>query len=147
MALSRRDFGKLALAGIPAVALFERPLFGAAQVAAKPNSKFGGVQIGVITYSYRQMPDQSAEATLKYILDSGINAVELMDTPAELFAGRPAPPVNPAARAGGGGLPGGGGGRAGGTPCVPGQGPAPGAAGARAGGGGGGRRAGAPAEL
>jgi len=102
------------------------------------------VQIGVITYSYRQMPDQSAETTLKYILDSGINAVELMDTPAELFAGRPAAPQNPAARQGGaggaggaraagGGLPGGG--RAGGTPCVPGQGPAPGE-GARAGGGG-----------
>ena len=34
---------------------------------------FNGVQIGTITYSYRSMPDQSAEATLKYILDSGIS--------------------------------------------------------------------------
>ena len=29
------------------------------------------------------MPDQSAEATLKYILDSGISAVELMGGPVE----------------------------------------------------------------
>ena len=33
--------------------------------AAKPNSKIKGVQIGTITYSYRSMPDQSAEATLQ----------------------------------------------------------------------------------
>jgi len=34
--------------------------------AGKPNSKITGVQIGAITYSYRSMPDQSAEATLQY---------------------------------------------------------------------------------
>jgi sugar phosphate isomerase/epimerase len=94
MSYSRREFGKLALAGLPAAALLGRSesIFGAF-AQAKPNSNFGGVQIGTITYSYRQMPDQSAEATLKYILDSGINAVELMDGPVEMFAGAPkAPP-------------------------------------------------------
>lgn len=55
----------------------------------KPNSKINGVQIGVITYSFRSMPDQSAAATLQYILDSGINAIELMGGPAESFAGMP----------------------------------------------------------
>ncbi|GAB3274126.1 hypothetical protein GCM10027347_46820 [Larkinella harenae] len=55
----------------------------------KPNSLINGVQVGVITYSFRDMPDQSAEATLKYILDSGISAVELMGGPAESFAGAP----------------------------------------------------------
>ncbi|MCW5515751.1 sugar phosphate isomerase/epimerase family protein [Muriicola sp. Z0-33] len=55
----------------------------------KPDSRINGVQLGVITYSYRSMPDQSAEATLKYILDSGINAIELMGGPAESFAGMP----------------------------------------------------------
>lgn len=55
----------------------------------KPNSKINGVQIGVITYSYRSMPDQSAEATLQYILESGISAIELMGGPAESFAGMP----------------------------------------------------------
>jgi sugar phosphate isomerase/epimerase len=35
------------------------------------------------------MPDQSAEATLQYVLDSGISAIELMGGPAESFAGAP----------------------------------------------------------
>ncbi|WP_128543409.1 sugar phosphate isomerase/epimerase family protein [Larkinella soli] len=55
----------------------------------KPNSLINGVQIGVITYSFRDMPDQSAEATLQYVLDSGISAIELMGGPAETFAGAP----------------------------------------------------------
>ena len=102
MSYSRREFGKLALAGLPAAALLETPLFGSALVQAKPNSKFSGVQIGVITYSYRSMPDQSGEATLKYVLGSGISGIELMDTPAEISAGRPNPPENPARGAAGG---------------------------------------------
>ena len=60
----------------------------------KPNSMINGVQIGTITYSFRSMPDQSAEATLQYVLDSGINAIELMGDPAETFAGRPENPVD-----------------------------------------------------
>jgi hypothetical protein len=84
MNYSRRDFGKLALSGIPlaAVALSGKKLFA----ADKPNSKFGGVQIGTITYSYRLMPDQSAEAILQYVLDSGINAIELMGAPVDAYA-------------------------------------------------------------
>ncbi len=105
MSYTRREFGKLALAGLPAVALLERPLFGSVLAQGKPNSLFNGVQIGVITYSYRSMSDQSGEATLKYVLDSGINAIELMDGPAEKFAGAPAAPPR-------GGGPGGRGGRA-----------------------------------
>ncbi len=60
----------------------------------KPNSLINGVQLGVITYSFRSLPDQSAEATLKYIVDCGISAVELMGDPAEAFAGKPASPVD-----------------------------------------------------
>lgn len=48
-----------------------------------------GVQIGVITYSFRSMPDQSAEATLGYIQEAGMSATELMGGPAESFAGAP----------------------------------------------------------
>lgn len=55
----------------------------------KPNSLIKGVQIGTITYSFRSMPDQSTEATLKYIVDAGISAIELMGDPVELFAGKP----------------------------------------------------------
>jgi sugar phosphate isomerase/epimerase len=150
MRYTRREFGKLALAGLPAAALLDTPLWA---WQAKPNSKFGSVQVGVITYSYRSMTDQTAEATLKYIVDSGLSATELMDGPVENFLGRPAP----AARGGGPG-----GGRAGGaaapaapagpTPyeqlmagtmptCTPGEGRG---GGARGGGAGGGRGRGEP---
>lgn len=54
----------------------------------KPNSKFFGVQIGVITYSYRSMPG-NAEQLLKYITDSGISAIELMGDQVEEYAGKP----------------------------------------------------------
>jgi sugar phosphate isomerase/epimerase len=53
-----------------------------------------GVQIGVITYSFRSLPDQSAEATLKYVTDCGISAIELMGGPAETYAGMPANKVD-----------------------------------------------------
>ncbi|MDB5240627.1 MAG: xylose isomerase, partial [Spirosoma sp.] len=73
-------------------------LFGAPalirSLGDKPNSLIDGVQIGVITYSFRDMPDQSAEATLHYVLDSGISAIELMGGPAESFAGAPKNSVN-----------------------------------------------------
>ena len=59
------------------------------QAQGKPNSKVKGVQIGAITYSYRSLPDQSLEATLDYIVKSGISSVELMGGPVEKFAGIP----------------------------------------------------------
>ena len=91
MEYTRRDFAKLALASMPAAALLERSLASSVLCAAeRPSSLINGVQIGTITYSYRSMPDQSAEATLKYIVDSGINAIELMNGPAESYAGAPA---------------------------------------------------------
>src|SRR3954452_16981484 len=108
MAYTRREFGKVALAGVPAALVLGRTeslLSGLAQ--AKPNSLINGVQIGAITYSYRSMPDQTAEATLKYILDSGLSAVELMDTPAETTAGAPASGRGDGAGRGGGGRRGG----------------------------------------
>jgi sugar phosphate isomerase/epimerase len=54
---------------------------------AAQGSKINGVQIGVISYSFRSLPDQSAEAILRYCLELGINVVELMGDPAESFAG------------------------------------------------------------
>ncbi len=80
MKYSRRDFGKLAIGTLPvASAILADPRrFFAAQ---KPNSKIDGVQIGTITYSFRSMPDQSAEATLGYITTAGLSACELMNGP------------------------------------------------------------------
>ena len=68
----------------------------------KPHSVIDGVQIGTITYSYRSMPDQSAEATLRYIVESGISQIELMGGPAESFAGAPSGRGSEVGRGGGG---------------------------------------------
>src|SRR5438128_9182163 len=89
MAYTRREFGKLAVAALPAAAVVRAESIFGAFADAKPNSLIDGVQIGTITYSYRSMPDQSAEATLKYIVESGISAVEQMGGPVESFAGAP----------------------------------------------------------
>jgi sugar phosphate isomerase/epimerase len=157
MSYSRREFGKLALAGLPAAAVLGRAesLFGAF-AQAKPNSLVNGVQIGAITYSFREMPDQSAEATLKYILDSGMSAVEIMGGPVESFAGIPrAEGGGGRGGRGGGGRGPGGRGREGAADEIPNRGswngvacvlPEDAAAAARAGGGGG-RGRGTPTEL
>lgn len=103
MEYSRREFGKLALA--TAVLPLSRLRLIA---AAKPNSVFGGVQIGTITYSFRSLPS-SAEQVLQYCVDCGISAIELMSNVAESYAGAP--------NQGRGGIPGGmPGGMPGGTP-------------------------------
>jgi len=57
--------------------------------ASKNRSEFGGVQVGAITYSYRSMPDQSLNAVLNYIVESGLSSVELMGDVAERYAGLP----------------------------------------------------------
>lgn len=87
---SRRSFllkGSLATAGF----LFTQPSSWAKALDAprKPDSKFKGVQVGVITYSYRSMP-HDIHQLLKYIVDSNISAVELMGGAVEEYAGIPA---------------------------------------------------------
>ena len=90
---TRRQFLGATAALVAGTVASSSKLFGAPalirSLGDKPNSLFKGVQIGVITYSYRDMPDQSAEATLQYVLDSGVSAIELMGGPAESFAGAP----------------------------------------------------------
>ena len=112
MRYTRREFGKLAIAGLPASALAARSFDARAQTT-RPNSVINGVHLGTITYSYRSMPDQSAEATLKYVVESGISEIELMGGPVENFAGAPPMPR------GGGGPGGPGGGGRGGQPPTP----------------------------
>lgn len=90
--ITRRKFIGKSSAFVAGTTLIGPSIFGAPALIKshnKPNSLINGVQIGVITYSFRSMSDQSAEATLKYVLDSGISAIELMGDPAEDFAGRP----------------------------------------------------------
>jgi sugar phosphate isomerase/epimerase len=79
MNYTRRDVGKIALAALPVARL----------AAAKPNSKFAGVQVGVISpYSFHGMPSD-AGSLLKDMVELGINACELQSPPAEQFAGAP----------------------------------------------------------
>ncbi len=95
--VSRRRFLGTTAAALTGMAVGAPSLFGAPGILRnynKPNSLIKGVQIGVITYSFRSMEDQSAEATLQYVLDTGINAIELMGDPAESFAGKPENPVD-----------------------------------------------------
>ncbi len=60
-----------------------------ADACARKSSKFGGVQIGAITYSYRSMPDQSVKAILDYLVQSGLSSAELMGDAVEKYAGIP----------------------------------------------------------
>jgi hypothetical protein len=77
MSLTRRDLGRLALAALPASLL------------AKPDSKWGGVQIGInVPYSYRGLPG-SAEDVLIMTTGLGLSAVELRSQPVEAFFGAP----------------------------------------------------------
>src|SRR5215468_1467352 len=117
MLYTRRDIGKIALATGAASRLM---------AAEKPNSKFGGVQIGTITYSFRALPS-SADQVLQYCLDCGISAIELMSNVAESYAGAPSqggrgfgpPPGGPGRGPGGPGAVAQGRGRGGRAPLTP----------------------------
>jgi sugar phosphate isomerase/epimerase len=73
---SRRDFGKLVLAGLPL-----------SMMLAKPDSKINGVQIGAITYSFRTIP--SAEDIIKAYVTIGLSEAEVMSQHVEQLAGAP----------------------------------------------------------
>ena len=111
MEFTRRDLGKIALASVPLSRAF----------AAKTiNSKFGGVQVGAITYSFNRIASPDPEAIIKAYVEIGLGEAELMSNHCEALAGAPAMPAF--------GRGGGGGGAAGRAPGGPGPGGAPGAA-------------------
>lgn len=101
--ISRRNFGKAAIGAAPiAHAILSGPAwaqtpppagapagFGRGGPPPKPNSNFGGVQIGVITYSFRQ--GVAATDLVSILTRLGINSVEIMSNHAEALAGAPAP--------------------------------------------------------
>src|SRR5437773_6492268 len=76
MFYTRRDVGKFALAALPMA-----KAFGAI------DSKFNGVQIGAITYSFRSMTDTGE--VIKAMVEIGLGEAELMSSHAESAAGAP----------------------------------------------------------
>ncbi len=100
MPYTRREFGHLALAGLPASGL----LLGAGSTVAsafmaKPNSRFAGVQIGMnVPYNFGATPVLTSDEVLQRCVQLGVSAVELRSQPVEAFMGLPAT-VASAARA------------------------------------------------
>lgn len=92
-----------------------------AVAARNIDSKFGGVQIGAITYSFNRIASPDPEAIIKAYVEIGLGEAELMSNHCEALAGAPAMPMF--GRFGGGRGPGGPGGPPpAGTPGAP---PAP----------------------
>ena len=80
MHYTRRDFGKLALAAAP---------LAGAYAAAPIDSKFHGVQIGAITYSFNSIANPDPEAIIRAYVEIGLGETELMSNHCEALAGAP----------------------------------------------------------
>jgi len=94
MLYTRREIGRLALAGVPLAALSKAEILG----AGKPNSKWEGVQVGMnVPYNFGDNM-MSAEETLERCLQLGVSAVELRSQPVEQFLGVPVALIAPRGR-------------------------------------------------
>jgi sugar phosphate isomerase/epimerase len=91
--LSRRKFlgstATVAAFSIMPVNLFSKDTLVAKNLAGTaPDSGFGGVKIGAITYSWRSMPG-GVDNIIKYCNETGISSIELMSNDVEEFLGAP----------------------------------------------------------
>jgi len=84
MEITRRSAGKLALAALPLSRAF---------AAKRIDSKFGGVQIGAITYSFNRIASPDPEAIIRAYVDIGLGEAELMSNHCEALAGAPPMPM------------------------------------------------------
>ena len=89
---SRRKFLEAAAIVTTGMVMSRSTAFGM-PANIKNRSVFNGVQVGVITYSFRSMPGSIAHL-VQYCKDSQLGAVELMGDAVEQFAGAPAAPGN-----------------------------------------------------
>lgn len=89
MTYTRRDFGILA-AGAAGALVVPGVLAAAPLDVKRPDSVFGGVQVGInAPYSFHGMP-AGADDLLGYLLQTGISAAELRSQPIEAALGAPA---------------------------------------------------------
>jgi sugar phosphate isomerase/epimerase len=119
MLYTRRELGRLALAGLPAAGVLLRSGSASGAALAKPNSKWAGVQVGMnVPYNFGMGNYLSGDEILSRCIQLGVSGVELRMQPVELFLGSPAAVAAAATavrgRAEGGGGRGRGRGRAGG---------------------------------
>ena len=84
MNFTRRDIGKIALASVPMARMF-----GAKMI----DSKFDGVQIGAITYSFNRIASPDPEAIIKAYVEIGLGKPSWMSNHCEALAGAPAMPA------------------------------------------------------
>lgn len=94
--ISRREFIGKSAATLAATSVLGSAI-GAPSILhfyGKPNSKFAGVQIGAITYSFRSMP-MDAASIIKYCTDAGVSAIEMMGWTGEGFCGAPGVSTDP----------------------------------------------------
>lgn len=91
MLLTRREFGRLALAGTPAIGgMLQGVEAQAAFSQTTPMSRWGGVQIGLnVPYSLGIGNNVAAEDLLTRLIDVGVGSVELRAQPVEHFLGSP----------------------------------------------------------
>jgi sugar phosphate isomerase/epimerase len=96
MLYSRRELGKLALAGVPAAGFLLKS--DSLLAAAKPNSKWAGVQVGLnVPYSFGNNM-MTGDETLEGCLKLGVSGVELRSQPVEQFLGVPPNLIAPRGR-------------------------------------------------
>jgi len=92
MSFTRRQFGRVALAGAPAIGALLRGDLAAAAVGQAPPklSQWAGVRIGLnVPYSLGTGNNIAAEDLLKRVLEVGIGSLELRAQPVEHFLGSP----------------------------------------------------------
>jgi sugar phosphate isomerase/epimerase len=92
--LNRRTFLRTSVAAAAASAILPVRFVSGAPLTKRRAGLKNDVRIGAISYSYRALPS-SAEEVLGYLLQGGLETVELMGGVAEKFAGLPSGPARP----------------------------------------------------
>ncbi len=90
MTYTRRQFGTIALAGLPASLLVRPHSAAGGLLQAKPNSKWAGVQVGMnVPYNFKTGNYMTADDIIARCQQLGVSAMELRAQPVELFMGSP----------------------------------------------------------
>ena len=92
MSFTRRQFGRVALAGAPAIGALLRGDLAAAAVGQAPPkmSQWAGVRVGLnVPYSLGTGNNIAAEDLLKRVVEVGVGSLELRAQPVEHFLGSP----------------------------------------------------------